>query len=1092
MRLNTYIDGGKNFIKFIDAKGNEVQLMRWGWFEDNIISKYSALVGNDGELAVTFRSIKYELGDDGNPIPYTDSSGNETFKKSSVLIGDHKLLRAANPSHSLIFKTDYKSSSGGSSKSAKLEKMLDDLNREMISGKITRQFNHPQRTATDDREGFGFLRNIFINVKVIQKHFGVDIENLGPSTGGTGYHTDGVAPRTNIVDAMLDLMGEVSANFYSYWRFAVVNDIENDTNSMLIDELASPSKDFAYSTFMSGTDYGNPSSLTHLGVYQFPSMEYNSVVKSQTFDVKIPNGDGMALLFAVNSSGTEPSGDLDVRGFQFLGDVQSSTIDTGLEKNIFSNIRRLYTKDPKAGFPYGSEAVNMKLQSDFDHRAKVKDLAETLNENSKADPVSGAVYWRKYAPAPTAPLGTPSSEASTADNRGIIFKDGRYHFVQEGPKDDANSISIGDVGDAVSDAVSGAASNALSSAGISIGDDGGSENEVTVGDGDQALPMNQLSFQPTLREFDYTIGLNTSLDDNADNSFFTSDNQQYIAGNYQTALQANLQGNDDAPEVNQEDLEVAAIESGAQPSPPTPKVATVTAQTEDIGSLYYLVNDKTFDPNADHIIERLRLKASVIKYNTTLIKSSGKKGTNNLPTIPGITMSLTIDGIGGLIPGNQFNVTYAPAQYVKSFVKDGINYGPLIYFQIQNLKQEITVDGWNTTFDGQYAPNRDAREAYATALAEEVDGYFNLEISRAFGVENTPFGFLGKIKEFIGVVSEVADSVSNFFSDALSYQEEVNTAKKLAEAENEDKSKKMNTADGDVVDASEQSGTFWERVGGVASTVVAGPATVVSGAATGVGRIAGDAGGRILDFLSGNDFVPLEGDINPEGGDKSNVSQQLEIDDTKTSDKHPSLIKLEVSDKMGSPDETIKPSLGARIRDTLKSAKSRIRKERVAKVTPKPTARSKELLKKIQFTHDDSGIIQSEGSEDITVTVVSKGVYNNEERTAEQTYLGVADQQEELIKDAINDNETAIAAVFAEAFPDDSVAGTPAPEKTNPGYPFSEPYYSEEPFGSYANRADARAALAAAFGYSEGYTAYKNNFDTQQRKDHWDSSPDLW
>ena len=199
-----------------------------------------------------------------------------------------------------------------------------------------------------------------------------------------------------------------------------------------------------------------------------------------------------------------------------------------------------------------------------------------------------------------------------------------------------------------------------------------------------------------------------------------------------------------------------------------------------------------------------------------------------------------------------------------------------------------------------------------------------------------------------------------------------------------------------------------------------------------------------------------------------------------------------MSDKIGSPDETIKPSLGARIRDALKSAKSRIRKERVAKVTPKPSPRSKELLKKIQFTHDDSGIIQSEGSEDITVTVVSKGVYNNEERTAEQTYLGVADQQEELIKDAINDNETAIAAMFAEAFPDDSVAGTPAPEKINPGYPFSEPYYSEEPFGSYANRADARAALAAAFGYSEGYTAYKNNFDTEQRKNHWDGSPDLW
>ena len=67
MELPIYIDGGKNFIKFDDGF-NVVRMMRWGWFEDNIISKYSALVGNEGDVAVTFRSVKYELNDAGDPF----------------------------------------------------------------------------------------------------------------------------------------------------------------------------------------------------------------------------------------------------------------------------------------------------------------------------------------------------------------------------------------------------------------------------------------------------------------------------------------------------------------------------------------------------------------------------------------------------------------------------------------------------------------------------------------------------------------------------------------------------------------------------------------------------------------------------------------------------------------------------------------------------------------------------------------------------------------------------------------------------------------------------------------------------------------
>ena len=38
--FNTAIDKGKNFIVFYSPEGPTVKMIRWGWFEDNIISKY--------------------------------------------------------------------------------------------------------------------------------------------------------------------------------------------------------------------------------------------------------------------------------------------------------------------------------------------------------------------------------------------------------------------------------------------------------------------------------------------------------------------------------------------------------------------------------------------------------------------------------------------------------------------------------------------------------------------------------------------------------------------------------------------------------------------------------------------------------------------------------------------------------------------------------------------------------------------------------------------------------------------------------------------------------------------------------------------
>ena len=56
--------GSERFVN--DKQGGSIRFMRWGWFEDNIISKYISLVHKSkGNPKVTFRSIEYDRNSAG-------------------------------------------------------------------------------------------------------------------------------------------------------------------------------------------------------------------------------------------------------------------------------------------------------------------------------------------------------------------------------------------------------------------------------------------------------------------------------------------------------------------------------------------------------------------------------------------------------------------------------------------------------------------------------------------------------------------------------------------------------------------------------------------------------------------------------------------------------------------------------------------------------------------------------------------------------------------------------------------------------------------------------------------------------------------
>ena len=80
------------------------------------------------------------------------------------------------------------------------------------------------------------------------------------------------------------------------------------------------------------------------------------------------------------------------------------------------------------------------------------------------------------------------------------------------------------------------------------------------------------------------------------------------------------------------------------------------------------------------------------KLNGSL--SSGKE--LKVDTIIPAELTLEIDGIGGILPGDVVQTDYIQPQYNANFYKDTDDYGPLTYFQVVGVSQKVESAGWTT------------------------------------------------------------------------------------------------------------------------------------------------------------------------------------------------------------------------------------------------------------------------------------------------------------------------------------------------------------------------------------------------------------
>ena len=97
---------------------------------------------------------------------------------------------------------------------------------------------------------------------------------------------------------------------------------------------------------------------------------------------------------------------------------------------------------------------------------------------------------------------------------------------------------------------------------------------------------------------------------------------------------------------------------------------------------------------------KLQLKAAVEKVIRTRLKGGlvpkDKTDTLKVDTIIPAELTLEIDGMGGMVPGDVIQTDYIQAQYNSNIKIKNTSYGPFTYFQVFGLSQKVDATSWTT------------------------------------------------------------------------------------------------------------------------------------------------------------------------------------------------------------------------------------------------------------------------------------------------------------------------------------------------------------------------------------------------------------
>ena len=282
----------------------EDYFVTWGFFEDNILSQYSSFLSeNSDQLISTFRSIENRFDENGNMA----GKGSVLIRNNPTYLQPRDVFSFFLPGQNVSFEaieTNSAVSKGYLFWKEYTGYALDDDAQNHLKTFLNIRSEDATKFSIGDGK-YGRLRNIMVNVKEIQKAFGIQTEKISERGYGKIYGSDIVTPVSNLKAGVNALLGALSDNFHNFWKFEIVED--NFSKNIKIIETNSTSNINSKRYTKFGTDE-NPDNnkVNKLGIYKFPSYTLGSMVKNQELSFTVP--DSMAITAMYGSNKNETTG----------------------------------------------------------------------------------------------------------------------------------------------------------------------------------------------------------------------------------------------------------------------------------------------------------------------------------------------------------------------------------------------------------------------------------------------------------------------------------------------------------------------------------------------------------------------------------------------------------------------------------------------------------------------------------------------------------------------------------------------------------------------------------------------------------------
>ena len=409
--------------------------VRWGWFEDNILSKFTTVVSDTSEDSTPiaeFRSVEKVTDSSGkeakdgiiNPVNIFESTrikNHPKFQTTDInnyilpgkfsplekpqpspadIKGDSEQLKilakvvnenfdSFNPQTTIEESTSYVvkagDSLGGIAKSYGTG--VDDIaatnklkNPNSISvGQKLKILVKGSSNAVD--ENTGYLRNMVINTKVIKQAFGVSDDEK--YSGEVGSVKEG-----------LNAMFKILNKDIKFWNFKIKNDETDSYRSKIVDSgvttplpetkikinTGSAVKKTTRSVYEGGV-------LKHNGVFFFPTWQKGSIVKSQNVSATVPSSMAMSIMYGGNSNKMETLGTSDE---EVADEAASAVAQVGVDPSDketkdkkLDNVKIALKKDGYERYGSSSDVPLTKKGGDDDLAAWATTNKKMLSKDTK-------------------------------------------------------------------------------------------------------------------------------------------------------------------------------------------------------------------------------------------------------------------------------------------------------------------------------------------------------------------------------------------------------------------------------------------------------------------------------------------------------------------------------------------------------------------------------------------------------------------------------------------------------------------------------------------------------------------------------------